>query len=258
MHGTLFAITHQQLFFMKAPTPRVIFVRHGQTEWSKSGQHTSVTDIDLTPFGVKQMERTGHQLIGPENYQMIKPESLKLVISSPRLRAQHTVKLLLQGLSEKQREAVSVDVDENIREWEYGDYEGLLTKEIHALRHERGLDKDLAPGDKWNIWRDGCENGEDYLQVTERVDKVIRKIRDVHRKALDNQEACDILVVGHGHILRCFAARWVNQPINTNPNYMLDAGGVGVLSYQHHNIDEPALYLAGAFTVPVEEEGADL
>lgn len=239
---------------MKGPIPRVIFVRHGQTEWSKSGQHTSVTDIDLTPFGVKQMISTGHLLIGPEHFQMIKPKCLKLVISSPRKRAQHTVQLLLSGLSEEERNAIPIDVDENIREWEYGDYEGLLTKQIVESRRERGLDKD----DIWNIWRDGCENGETAVDVTERVDKVIEKIRAIHRKAFEAKESCDVLVVGHGHILRCFAARWIKRPINTNPDFMLDAGGVGVLSYQHRNIDEPALFLAGAFTVPLEEESADL
>lgn len=239
---------------MKAPTPRVIFVRHGQTEWSKSGQHTSVTDIDLTPFGVKQMKQTGHQLIGTKDYQMIKPSSLKLVISSPRKRAQHTVELLLGELTPEEREAIPVDTDEDIREWEYGDYEGLLTKQIKELRQKRGLDTDSS----WQIWSDGCENGEDYLQVTERIDRLIKKIRDIHRKALEDNEHSDILVVGHGHILRCLAARWVGTPINRNPNFMLDAGGVGVLSYQHHNIDEPALFLAGAFTVPVSEEGGDL
>ncbi|KAK8439576.1 Sedoheptulose 1,7-bisphosphatase [Candidozyma auris] len=239
---------------MKAPTPRVIFVRHGQTEWSKSGQHTSVTDLDLTPFGVIQMEKTGHSLIGHEHYQMIKPENLKHIVSSPRTRAQHTVQLLLSGLTEDERKAIQISVDEDIREWEYGDYEGLLTQQIKDLRKERGLDKDKT----WNIWRDGCENGETYVEVTKRVDRMIEKIRAIHKKALDAEEPCDVLVVGHGHILRCFAARWVNQPINTNPNYMLDAGGVGVLSYQHRNINEPALYLAGAFTVPVEEKSADL
>lgn len=239
---------------MKAPTPRVIFVRHGQTEWSKSGQHTSVTDLDLTPFGVIQMEKTGHSLIDHEHYQMIKPENLKHIVSSPRTRAQHTVQLLLSGLTEDERKAIQISVDEDIREWEYGDYEGLLTQQIKDLRKERGLDKDKT----WNIWRDGCENGETYVEVTKRVDRMIEKIRAIHKKALDAEEPCDVLVVGHGHILRCFAARWVNQPINTNPNYMLDAGGVGVLSYQHRNINEPALYLAGAFTVPVEEKSADL
>lgn len=236
---------------MKAPTPRVIFVRHGQTEWSKSGQYTSVTDLELTPFGVKQMKNTGKALIGESPFQIIKPKNIKMILTSPRKRAKQTVQLLLEGCH-----GVTIPVEEenNIREWEYGDYEGLKTAEIIALRKKRGLEI----SDDWNIWRDGCENGEDYTEVTKRVDLVIKRIREIQSKAIDNNETCDIMVVAHGHILRCFAARWVGREINCNPLFLLDAGGVGVLSYQHHCIDEPALALAGAFVVPVEEEGADL
>lgn len=158
----------------------------------------------------------------------------------------------LGDLDDSTKSKITVEEVNEIREWEYGDYEGLLTKQIIELRQSRGL------GSDWNIWRDGCENGEDYTQVTLRVDNVIKKIQAIHKKALDNNEACDIVVVGHGHILRCFAARWVGREINVNPQFMLDAGGVGVLSYQHHNIEEPALFLAGAFVVPVEEQGDDL
>ncbi|CAH6721706.1 sedoheptulose 1,7-bisphosphatase [[Candida] jaroonii] len=237
---------------VKAPTPRVIFIRHGQTEWSKSGQYTSITDLDLTEFGVKQMTNTGKHLIGKSPFQLIKPENLKHVFTSPRLRAKHTVKLLLENVDDLTRSKIPIQEENDIREWEYGDYEGLLTKDIIKLRESRDL------GSDWNIWRDGCENGEVHTQVKERLDKVIGKIRSIHKDALENNEACDIIVVGHGHILRCFAARWVGKEINVNPQFMLDAGGVGVLSYQHHNIEEPALFLAGAFVVPVEEEGGAL
>lgn len=238
----------------KAATPRVIFVRHGQTEWSKSGQYTSITDLELTPFGVTQMRNTGKHLIGNTAFQVVKPENLKLVLTSPRTRAKQTVDLLLEGVDDLARSKIAVAEDNNLREWEYGDYEGLLTSQILDLRKQRGLDKDQ----EWNIWGYGCEGGEDYKQVSERVDKVIERIREVHAKAFKKNEPCDVLVVGHGHILRCFAARWVDRPINVNPQFMLDAGGVGVLSYLHHNIKEPALFLAGAFAVPTDEEGADL
>lgn len=234
-------------------TPRVIFVRHGQTEWSKSGQYTSVTDLDLTEFGVKQMRSTGKKLIGKANSELVVAQNLKHVFTSPRTRAKHTVELLLEGVSSEEKNKIPVHVENDLREWEYGDYEGKLTSQIIESRAQRGLDAHLSSGDQWNIWRDGCENGEDWRQVQERVDGVISKIREIHAEALAKKEPCDILVVGHGHILRCFAARWVNHPINVNPAFMLDAGGVGVLSYQHKNINEPALYLAGAFVVPVEE-----
>ncbi|GEQ69293.1 hypothetical protein JCM33374_g2964 [Metschnikowia sp. JCM 33374] len=239
---------------MPKPTPRLIFVRHGQTEWSKSGQHTSITDLELTKFGVDQMRNTGKHLIGNTPFQMIKPKNLKLIITSPRTRAKQTAGLLLEGLSDEERSAIPVSEDNDLREWEYGDYEGLLTSQILELRKSRGLDQD---GVKWSIFEKGCENGENHQQVTERLDRLIGKIRAVHAQALEDDVACDVLIVGHGHILRCFAARWVGRPLNVNPDMLLDAGGVGVLSYQHHNIDEPAFYLSGAFTVPVEEEGED-
>ncbi|KAH3661565.1 hypothetical protein OGAPHI_006413 [Ogataea philodendri] len=215
-------------------------------------QHTSFTDIDLTDFGVKQIAATGRALVGSASTNLIDPKTLKMVISSPRTRALHTQKLLFESVPSEELEHVNFVVDENIREWDYGEYEGLRTAEIKDLREERGLSRD------WEIWSDGCEGGEDYKQVTERVDAVISRIRDVHREAFEKGEDCNVVVIGHGHILRCFAARWVGREVNCNPQFLLDAGGVGVLSYQHHNISEPALCLAGAFVVPADETGADI
>lgn len=240
---------------MVAPVPRVIVIRHGQTEWSKSGQHTSITDLPLTDFGVMQMRNTGKQLIGSTPFQLISPEDLKYVFISPRKRAKQTADLLLEGLDDEARQNIQVVEDDNVREWEYGDYEGKLKEEIVQLRRERGIDD---PSHTWDIWSDGCENGENHQQVADRLDNAIARIRDIHRKALDEKKACDVIVVAHGHSLRCFVARWVGRPLSKNPQLMLDAGGVGVLSYQHHNIEEPAIYLAGAFVVPVEEEGKSL
>ncbi|KAG7191963.1 uncharacterized protein KQ657_002569 [Scheffersomyces spartinae] len=232
--------------------PRLIFVRHGQTEWSKSGQYTSITDLPLTPFGVRQMRATGQNLLGTKPNNLVQTPNLRYVISSPRTRARQTVELILETLTPEERAKIECRVDERIREWEYGDYEGLLTKQIIELRELRGL------GSSWNIWANGCENGETYVDVTKRLDELIADIRKIHLKALEEEKSCDIIIVAHGHILRSLAARWVGYPVHCNPKYMLDAGGVGVLSYQHHNIEEPALQLAGAFVVPVEEEGKDI
>lgn len=240
---------------MPGPLPRVIVIRHGQTEWSKSGQHTSVTDLPLTDFGVVQMRNTGKQLIGTSPLQLISPESLKYVFISPRKRARQTADLLLENLSDAERKNIEIIEENNVREWEYGDYEGKLTKEIVQSRRERGIDD---PSHTWEIWKDGCENGENFQQVSDRIDEAIVRIRDLHRQAMKEGKLCDVIVVAHGHSLRCFVARWVGRPLNCNPQLMLDAGGVGVLSYQHHNIDEPAIFLAGAFVVPVEEEGQSL
>ena len=239
----------------KFKDPRVIFVRHGQTEWSKSGQHTSVTDLDLTAFGEMQMRKTGECLIGPSATNMIRPQNITKIFSSPRRRAKHTTELLLESVPSEIRDKIPIEYDDDIREWDYGEYEGKKTAAIRQSRLERGLDTCDRP---WLIWRDGCEGGEDYKQVTERVDRFINKVKLIHVKALEDCEPSDIIVVAHGHILRCLVARWVEREIDHDPKLMLDAGGVGVLSYQHHNIHEPAIYLSGAFTVPVEEQGADM
>lgn len=234
-------------------TQQITLVYCSQTEWSKSGQYTSVTDLSLTPFGVKQMEITGEHLIGDSHKYLINPEVVRLIITSPRKRAIQTKELLFKHVDKKVYEAIPSEIDEDIREWEYGDYEGLLTKQIKELRAKRGL-----PYEDWTIWQYGCENGEDYKQVTARIDVLIARIQAIHKEYLDKKESCDIMIVAHGHILRCFAARWIGLDIHRNPRFMLDAGGVCVLSYQHHNIKEPALYLTGAFTVPLAEEGQDV
>ena len=239
----------------KFKDPRVIFVRHGQTEWSKSGQHTSVTDLELTAFGEMQMRKTGECLIGPSATNMIRPQNITKIFSSPRRRAKHTTELLLESVPSEIRDKIPIEYDDDIREWDYGKYEGKKPAEIRQSRLERGLDTCDRP---WLIWRDGCEDGENYRQVTERVDRFINKVKLIHTKALEDCVPSDIIVVAHGHILRCLVARWVEREIDHDPKLMLDAGGVGVLSYQHHNIHEPAIYLSGAFTVPVEEQGADI
>jgi probable phosphoglycerate mutase len=237
-----------------------------------------VTDLPLTDFGVNQMRRTGKILFSTE---FVKAENLKYIFTSPRKRALQTVDLVLESLTAEQRAHVKVVVDNDLREFEYGDYEGLLTKQIIALRQERGLDKERA----WSIWRDGCENGESTREVGLRLSRVIARIQNIHKKAIDAGEACDIMLFAHGHTLRYFAGLWFKlgheaptddstapyiksyedetmEPVEIgkyrylleNPNFLLDAGGVGVLSYAHHSLDEPALDLAGAFVIPPEEE----
>ncbi|CAK9438339.1 uncharacterized protein LODBEIA_P25630 [Lodderomyces beijingensis] len=239
----------------KKPCPRVIFVRHGQTEWSKSGQHTSVTDIDLTPFGIKQMKATGEALFGNQPLNLIDPAHITHIFTSPRLRARHTTELILEAIPAQVRSHIDVEVDDDLAEWYYGKYEGMKPDEIRRYRWDHGVD---PPEHKWSIWSDGCEDGENYRDVTTRIDRFIAKLLSIQRKYMEADEASDIIVVAHGHILRCLVARWVHRELSTDPQLMLDAGGVGVLSYQHHNLDEPAIYLAGAFTVPVDEKSDDI
>jgi broad specificity phosphatase PhoE len=87
-------------------------------------------------------------------------------------------------------------------------------------------------------------------QVAERLDRLISKIKQIQSKAVKENRTSEILIVAHGHILRCLVMRWVNREIAANPSFILEAGGVGVLSYEHHNCDEPAICLGGAFVVP--------
>ncbi|KAH0533536.1 hypothetical protein FGG08_007683, partial [Glutinoglossum americanum] len=136
--------------------------------------------------------------------------------------------------------------------WDYGAYEGLTSAQIRTLRASRGI---VEKGPRWNIWKDGCEGGDSPETVTERVDKLIAEIRE--RWHGDGEEAGDVVVVAHGHILRAFAMRWVGKRLEEGPAFLLEAGGVGTLSYEHHNIEEPAVLLGGAFVVGVEEHAAN-
>jgi broad specificity phosphatase PhoE len=137
-----------------------------------------------------------------------------------------------------------------VREWDYGAYEGRITSEIKQDRASRGL------GSDWDIWRDGCEGGESPEDVTRRLDAFIHELREKWHKGRFGKDGKpnDVLIVAHGHILRALAARWVGKRLEENPSLILEAGGVGTLSYEHHNIDEPAILLGGAFVVDVVEK----
>jgi broad specificity phosphatase PhoE len=129
----------------------------GETEWTINGRYTSFTDLELTPAGIKQVTGTSSQLVGPG--KLIKPSNITRIWVSPRTRAQQTFKLLF-GTTESESgltvDASKVTVTDDIAEWNYGEYEGLLAAEIRAGRKAKGLDKDS----EWEIWRDGCEGGE--------------------------------------------------------------------------------------------------
>ncbi|KAL2121859.1 hypothetical protein VTJ04DRAFT_2314 [Mycothermus thermophilus] len=251
-------------------TPRVFIVRHGETEWSLSGRHTSVTDIPLTANGEKRVLATGRALVGPN--RLIVPSKLVHVYVSPRRRAQRTLELLNlafdHGLPWTPHGAITttgkgnglpctaeIEVTEDIREWDYGEYEGITTPEIRKLRASQGLDPN------WDIWRDGCPGGESPADVVERLDRLIKEIREKwHAPVLNKQQqdgepvSGDVLIVAHGHILRAFAQRWTGHALDTGPSFLMEAGGVGTLSYEHHNINEPAILLGGAFVVDIPDE----
>jgi broad specificity phosphatase PhoE len=174
----------------------IVLVRHGQTEWSASGQHTSVTDLPLTETGVRQSRALRPALAG---------RVFAAVLCSPRLRARHTAELA--GL------AVTA-IDDDLAEWFYGDYEGLTTAEIRTR----------DPG--WDLFRDGCPGGESPRDVGARIDRVLARAR----AALDHG---DVALVAHGHSLRAVTARWLDEPVAAAWRYRLDTATMSTLGHEH-------------------------
>jgi len=178
---------------MNKPIQQVYLIRHGETEWSLSGQHTGITDIPLTANG-----RRVAKLFEP----LFANVCLALVLTSPLERARTTC--ALAGLDER------AEIDRNLMEWNYGEYEGLTPKQIRAK----------APG--WLLFRDGCPGGESPEQVGARVDRLIARVRAVEGH---------VALFAHGHILRVLAARWLGLPAPAGCYFMLDTATLSVLSY---------------------------
>lgn len=174
---------------------RLVVVRHGQTEWSRSGRHTGRTDLPLLWDGEAQAKAVGARLQG---------HRFAAVATSPRQRARRTCELA--GFLPQ------ATVDPDLAEWDYGDYEGLTTPEIQERR----------PG--WLLWFDGVEGGETIDQVAERADRVIAGAR---------AREGDTLVFAHGHILRIVAARWLGLVPVAGRFFTLGPGAIGVLGWEH-------------------------
>ncbi|KAL6719076.1 vacuolar membrane-associated protein iml1 [Lecanora helva] len=216
----------------------------GETEWTINGRHTGKSDIPLTHNGMKQVLSASETLVGYR--KVIDPSKFVHVFVSPRIRAQTTLDILLGHDGEeraKLEKEGKVTTTEDIAEWDYGYYEGLVPSEIRKRRKEKGLDMDRA----WNIWEDGCEGGESPAQVTQRLDGLIQKIRALQEPYIKDGGNGDILLVAHGHILRAFTKRWLNYSMNFPFPMMMEPGAVGVLSYAHHNIDEPSILIGMGF-----------
>jgi len=171
----------------------VFAIRHSETAWSVSGQHTGTTDIPLTDNGRR---------LAQEMRPILAKQTFGLVLCSPLQRAKETCQLA--GLGDR---AV---LDNNLVEWNYGEYEGMTPQQI----------QEIAPG--WMIFRDGCPGGESPEQVGARVDRVINRTREVD---------CDSALFAHGHVLRVLAARWIGLPPSGGQHFMLNTGNVCVLSY---------------------------
>jgi probable phosphoglycerate mutase len=184
-----------------APGPDAVLVRHAQTEWSRSGRHTSRTDLPLDEEGEAQARALRSRLAGL---------SFDLVLSSPLGRAVRTAELAGVG---------PLTIDPDLKEWDYGDYDGWTISEIRAV----------VPG--WTVWTGACPGGETIDQVAERVDRVVQRVRR-------SPAAATVAIFGHGHSLRVLAARWLGTEPAAGRWLELSPASVSRLSWEH---DTPAL-----------------
>jgi broad specificity phosphatase PhoE len=173
----------------------IVLVRHGETEWSASGQHTSRSDIPLTDRGREAAMRLRERVAGRE---------FALVLASPRRRARETAELA----------GFTPEIDPDLAEVDYGDYEGRTTNEIRAERPD------------WSLWVDGTPGGETPAQAGARADRVLARAL-----AADG----DVLIFAHGHILRIVAARWIGLPPEHGASFALDTASVSELGFEREN-----------------------
>lgn len=173
---------------------QLYLVRHGETEWSKSGQHTSITDLDLTDRGVKQAQSLSSRL---------DPADFDLVLVSPRLRAQRTARLA--GFTD-------FEVEEDLAEWYYGDFEGMTSAQI----------REQHPG--WRIWFSGCPGGESAADVRARLTRVAARVR-----ASGVERA---ICFGHGHASRVLALSWLDYPLVFGQSMPLEVASVSIMGHE--------------------------
>ena len=175
--------------------PQTHLVRHGQTAWSISGQHTGRSDIPLTAEGEENARQVGRRLAGL---------TVSQVWCSPSQRARRTCELA--GF------AARAEVDPDLAEWDYGDYEGLRTADIHTQNPD------------WDLFRDGALHGESIADIGARADRVIARLQAT---------AGDALIFSSGHFLRVLAARWVGLDVGAGKLLLLGTGSLSILSYEH-------------------------
>jgi broad specificity phosphatase PhoE len=171
-------------------------VRHGETEWSRDGRHTSFTEVELTPEGEEVARGLADRMSGVD---------FDLVLTSPRLRTRRTAELA--GFAD-------AHVEDDLTEWDYGDYEGITTAEI----------RERVPG--WTVWTQPCPGGETAEQVSRRLDRVVAKVRASGGR---------VLVFSHGHASRALAARWLGLPVQDGRLFLLGTATVSVLGYEHES-----------------------
>ncbi|MGE2814510.1 acid phosphatase [Mycobacterium heidelbergense] len=189
---------------------RLVLLRHGETEWSKSGQHTGRTEVELTDAGRTQAKLAGRAL---GELKLVDP----LVISSPRQRSLTTAELA--GLTVDEASPL-------LAEWDYGSYEGLTTSQI----------QESVPD--WLVWTHGCPDGESVAQVSERADRAVAM-------ALEYMPSRDVLFVSHGHFSRAVITRWVELPLVEGRRFGMITASIAVCGFEHGVRQLCALGLTG-------------
>jgi probable phosphoglycerate mutase len=187
---------------MNLPLPEVFIVRHGETEWTITGQMTGRIDLPLTPRGEDEARQVPEELRGLEFSE---------VLTSPWARARRTCELA--GFGDRARS------DPDLAEWDYGEYQGRRTEDVVKER----------PG--WSLFRDGCPGGESPADVEARADRVVRHLREAGGRAL---------LFGHGHFSRVLAVRWLGFAVVEARHLYLSPAAVSILGYEH-SIDTPVL-----------------
>ena len=190
---------------LQSALPRIYLLRHGETAWSLSGQHTGRTDLPLTAQG----ERDALGLT-----ERLRAVKFSRVFTSPLMRARRTCELAGLG--------TVAEIEPDAVEWDYGDYEGQRPADIRVGR----LD--------WNIFRDGCPRGESPTEVSQRADRLIAKLRSLER---------NIAIFSHGQFGRVLGARWIGLPAMQAQHLLLSTASLSILGYGHNLVDEPAIAL---------------
>ncbi len=190
---------------MGQPLPALFLARHGETAWSLSGQHTGLTDLPLTEQGERNARLVGEKQLHGRPFAR--------VFSSQLQRARRTCELA--GYGDK------VEIDPDLAEWDYGDYEGRTTADIRRERPD------------WQLFRDGCPGGESIADVAARADRVIARLRAIGQ---------DVLLFSSGHFLRVLAARWLGQPALFGQYLFLSTATLSILGYDH-DTSEPVIRL---------------
>jgi len=182
----------------------IYLARHGETAWTLSGQHTGTTDLPLTKRGEQNARRLGERLKGL---------TFAKVFSSPLQRARKTCELAGFGSD--------AEIDPDLVEWNYGDYEGLTSAQIHAKNPH------------WKLFRDGCPGGESVEQIGARADRLVARVRSIQG---------NVLLFSSGHISRVLAARWLGLGASGGQYFLLSTAALSQLSYEH-DLSEPVIRL---------------